>query len=64
MIQLANDPHASRSFSRAAANDPGRETSDARRARSGHAWPVLSRMESRPAREQDSPKPAAKDNGS
>jgi hypothetical protein len=63
MIQLANDPNASRPFSRAAAHDARRETSDAMR-RSGHAWPFLSRMEARPARGENSPKPAAKDSGS
>jgi hypothetical protein len=63
MIQLANDPHASRSFSRAAANDAGKESGEARQAR-GHAWPFLSRMDARPTREENSPKPAAKDSGS
>jgi hypothetical protein len=64
MIQLANDPNASRPFSRAAAHDARRESGGAMRVRSGHAWPFLSRMEARPARGENRPKPAANDSGS
>ena len=62
MIQLANDPNASRSFPRAAAND-GKPDAD-RRAKSGHAWPFLSQQAVRPARREASGKPAANDSGS
>jgi hypothetical protein len=49
----------------AAANDPGRESqAGARRARSGHAWPFLSRYAVRPIREENAHKPAANDSGS
>jgi hypothetical protein len=67
MIELANDPKASRSFSHAAAaNDAGKETTSAgaRRARTGHAWPFLSKYADRPLREEHSRKPAANDSGS
>ena len=65
MIQLANDPHASRSSDRAAPGDAGKAAdSDARRSRTGHAWPFLSRYAARPSREENSPKPAANDSGS
>lgn len=63
MIQLANDPNASR-FPRAAANDGKAELQDARRARSGHAWPFLSRYAGQPARPKNPDKPAANDCGS
>ena len=62
MIQLANDPNASRSFPRAAAND-GKPDGDARRSRS-HAWPFLSQYAARPARPENAEKPAANDSGS
>lgn len=63
MIQLANDPNASRTFHRAAANDPGKDA-EGRRVRSGHAWPFPSRYTERPLRSEDSRKPAANDSGS
>ena len=62
MIQLANDPHSSRSFPRAA-NDDRTELQDARRVRSGHPWPFLSRYAA-PTRKESSEKPAANDSGS
>ena len=64
MIQLANDPNASRSFNRAAANDAGKDGAEARRPRSGHAGPFLSRYTERPVRQESSQKPAANDSGS
>jgi hypothetical protein len=67
MIQLANDPNASRPFQRAAANDSdaGKSLdSDGRRARSGHAWPFLSRYAAQPAQDSNSEKPAARESGS
>ena len=66
MIELANDPKASRSFPHAAAaNDAGKESGPgAPRGRTGHAWPFLSRHADRPVREESSRKPAANDSGS
>jgi hypothetical protein len=65
MIELANDSHASRSFERAApSGEPRARATEMRRPRSGHAWPFLSRYAARPAHEENSPKPAAKDGGS
>ncbi|HUR88549.1 MAG TPA: hypothetical protein VMZ74_05630 [Ramlibacter sp.] len=66
MIELANDPNASRSFQRAAANDSdGKDAgADGRRGRSAHAWPFLSPCAARPARQESSDKPAANDSGS
>ena len=67
MIELANDPNARRSFQRAAANDgdAGRDLrGDSRRARSGHAWPFLSRYAAGPANDKHSDKPAAGNTGS
>ena len=42
MIQLATDPNASRLNWQPAAAD-GKEQAESKRARSGHAWPFLSR---------------------
>jgi hypothetical protein len=66
MIELANTKNASRSFQRAAANDgdAGRDARLGARARSGHAWPFLSRYAVRPGNEKASDKPAANDSGS
>jgi hypothetical protein len=65
MIQLANDPHASRSFQRATAGDEAKETgAESRRASSGHAWPFISRYAARPARQESTDKPAAQPSGS
>ena len=64
MIQLANDPNASRSFNRADSNLQGQDGADAARARSGHAWPFLSPCATRPLRKENTDKPAANDSGS
>lgn len=64
MIQLANDPHASRFLPRPAANDGKAEGPGAMRLRSGHAWPFLSRYAAQPGRKDDSDKPAANESGS
>jgi len=65
MIHLANDPNASRSSPRAADSGEAKEQQgEGRRARSGHAWPFLSRMEARPSRDENTHKPAARDSGS
>jgi hypothetical protein len=62
MIQLANDPNASRTSHRP--QEPGRaHAMEAPRGRSGHAWPFLSRQPIRPPR-ADSQKPTPSDNGS
>lgn len=64
MIQLATDPNASRNGFRPAQADDGKDTTEtSARARSGHAWPFLSRTTARPLR-QDSQKPTASDSGS
>ena len=66
MIELANDPRASRSsFERAAPGGEAKgEAVQDRRVRSGHAWPFLSRYAARPARQESPDKPAAQDSGS
>ena len=52
MIQLANDPNASRTSWRPAAQaeKPGSTDEQQKRRRSGHAWPFLSPHASRPER--------------
>jgi hypothetical protein len=64
MIQLANDPNASRN-SRPGQNDGKPSNFDPlrSRSRSGRAWPFLSRYAARPA-QQNSQKPTASDSGS
>lgn len=51
MIQLANDPQASRTSWRPAAHDGKTPAADPRRARSGHSWPFLSPYAGRPAKQ-------------
>lgn len=63
MIQLANDPNASRTSHHPAQNDGKVPTLSAQRSRSGHTWPFLSRYAARPA-SQDRQKPTASDSGS
>ena len=64
MIQLANDPNASRTSSRPGQNDGRNSNSSSRQpGRSGHSWPFLSRYAARPA-QQDNQKPTARDSGS
>jgi hypothetical protein len=63
MIQLANDPNASRAFPPPSREDAKPSATHDRPIRSGHAWPFLSRYAARPAQPQ-SPKPAASDSGS
>lgn len=62
MIQLATDPNASRLNWRPAAAD-ARDPSEAKRARSGHAWPFISRHGERPA-QQDTQRTASPASGS
>jgi hypothetical protein len=65
MIQLANDPNASRPFQSAETSGEAKGVASAeRRVRSGHAWPFLSRYAARPSREENSDKPAAQQKGS
>lgn len=64
MIQLANDPNASRSFQRNAASAEPKTASGEPRARNGHSWPFISRYAARPAREGSADKPAAQHGGS
>ena len=63
MIQLANDPNASRASYRPAQSEAKDPNFGPQRARSGHAWPFLSRYAARPA-QQENQKPAASDSGS
>jgi hypothetical protein len=63
MIQLANDPNASRTSYRPEHSEAKGSNSNAQRSRSGHAWPFLSRYAARPT-QQDNQKPAANDSGS
>jgi hypothetical protein len=62
MIQLATDPNASRLNWRPAAAD-GKDQPEARRARSGHAWPFISRHGERPA-EQETKRTSSTESGS
>jgi hypothetical protein len=62
MIQLANDPNASRN-NRPGQNDGKPSNLGLQRSRSGHAWPFLSRYAARPA-QQGNQKPTASDSGS
>jgi hypothetical protein len=62
MIQLATDPNASRLNWRPAAAD-GKDQPEARRARSGHAWPFISRHGERQA-PQDAKRTPGTDSGS
>jgi hypothetical protein len=63
MIQLANDPKASRTGWRSAAADKA-AAHDLRRGRPGNAWPFLSPHARRPAAQQDSAKNPRNDSGS
>lgn len=63
MIQLANDPAAKPTSYRPPGDEQGKAALEARRGRSGHSWPFLSRQPIRPTR-PDSQKPTSSDNGS
>ena len=63
MIQLANDPNASRMSYRPVQSEGKQAAPANQRGRSGHAWPFLSRQPYRPA-QLDNQKPTAKDSGS
>jgi hypothetical protein len=54
MIQLATDPNAARSNWRPAPAEAKDGADNARRSRSGHAWPFISRYDERPAAQQQS----------
>ncbi|HEX7889126.1 MAG TPA: hypothetical protein VF522_07185 [Ramlibacter sp.] len=64
MIQLATDPNASRSTWRPAAAEAREDTLAARRQRSGHAWPFISRHTERSAGQQDHQRTQRSDSGS
>ena len=49
MIQLANDPNASRTSNRPEQSEAKGSNPGAQRGRSGHAWPFLSKYAARPA---------------
>ena len=63
MIQLANDPNASRGSWRPAANDEKAQAAGDARRRPGHAWPFLSPHASRPA-QQERPQTTSNPSGS
>ncbi len=62
MIQLATDPNASRLNWRSAPAD-GQHQAEAKRVRSGHAWPFISRHGERPT-QQDAQRTASPASGS
>lgn len=62
MIQLANDPNASRASFRASANEKASAAAP-QRGRPGHAWPFLSPHARRPV-QQEGPKIPRNDSGS
>ena len=62
MIQLANDPNASRTSWRPVAAD--KAARDPRRGPPGHAWPFLSPQALRPAAQAESTKTPRNDSGS
>ena len=64
MIQLATDPNASRTNWRPAASEAKDNTLAARRPRSGHAWPFISRHADRVAAPQEHKRASSSDNGS
>jgi hypothetical protein len=71
MIQLANDPNASRTSYRPQPGEPsqseGRPSSsfEAKPGRpAGHSWPFLSRYAARPARNEDKPSAPRTNDGS
>jgi hypothetical protein len=63
MIQLASDPNASRTAWRPAAAEAKQTPTAARRGRSGHAWPFISRHGERPV-QQDSKRTPSNESGS
>jgi hypothetical protein len=65
MIQLATDPSASRMGYRPEHGEGAAKvsTQEARRGRTGHAWPFLSRYAPKPVR-QDAPKASGSESGS
>ena len=62
MIQLANDPNASRMALRPSADD-GKDPVFASKRRSAHAWPFISRHAARPI-SPNGPKTPSSDSGS
>jgi hypothetical protein len=58
MIHLASDPTASRmNWQPTSAEDKG-QSPQARQARSGHAWPFISRHADKPAGQEQTRQPA------
>jgi hypothetical protein len=65
MIQLANEPTASRASYRPVAQSDGKGSSfESQRGRPGHAWPFLSRYAARPSKQQENPNNAGANGGS
>lgn len=63
MIQLATDPHASRPNWHPAAAE-AKDDTVARRSRSGHAWPFISRHVERPQGSQETKRTQGSTSGS
>ncbi|MFC5496403.1 hypothetical protein ACFPOE_02570 [Caenimonas terrae] len=61
MIQLANDPNASRMGSRPAQSDGKGRSLEHARSRGGHAWPFISRHSGRTAPSAASRSPSSSD---
>jgi hypothetical protein len=64
MIQLANDPNASKTSYRPEHSDAKESDFSAKRSRSGHAWPFLSKYAPRRTQQDYNQKPTANDSGS
>ncbi len=64
MIQLATDPNASRSNWRPAAAEDKESPLAVRPARSGHAWPFISRYDERSTSSHDAKRPQSSESGS
>jgi len=64
MIQLANDPSASRMDWQPAAAEPAKGPSLEVRRRGGHAWPFIVRPADRPAAQVGEQPPRPADSGS
>ncbi len=64
MIQLANDPNASRTGWRPSRDEKAAMATQARRVRPGHPWPFLSPQARRPATQEGSTPIIRNDSGS
>ncbi|MBA2676244.1 hypothetical protein [Ramlibacter sp.] len=58
MIHLASDPTSRMNWQAPSAEDKG-QSLQARRARSGHAWPFISRRTDKPSGQEQTRQPAS-----